>query len=100
MTAMMSWNVRIIDYLTERGVNPYEKDKYGFSAVEKAKIKNFRTIQSMLGSYEQRYRIVKGKLKEPPIFTEKWRDIIKEKNLNLKDYEAIDLWREDSEHFG
>ena len=36
MTGMMSWNVRIIDYLTERGVDPYVKDKFGFTALRKA----------------------------------------------------------------
>jgi ankyrin repeat protein len=36
MTGMMNWNVRIIDYLTERGVDPYVTDKYGFTALKKA----------------------------------------------------------------
>lgn len=48
MTALMSWNVRIIDYLTERGVDPYITDEFGFTALKKAKIKNLRTISSML----------------------------------------------------
>ena len=39
MTSLMSWNVRVIDYLLERGVNPYEKDSFGFTALQKAKIK-------------------------------------------------------------
>lgn len=48
MAGMMNWNVRIIDYLTERGVDPFVEDTYGFTALKKAKIKNFRTIGSML----------------------------------------------------
>jgi len=48
MAGMMNWNVRIIDYLTERGVDPYVKDKYGFTALKKAQIKNLKTISSML----------------------------------------------------
>jgi len=44
MTGLMNWNVRIIDYLTERGVDPFVEDKFGFTALKKAQIKNFRTI--------------------------------------------------------
>lgn len=55
MNAMMNWNVRVIDYLTERGVDPMVVDKYGFTALKKSKIKNLRTISSMLSSYELRY---------------------------------------------
>jgi len=55
MTGLMSWNVRIIDYLMERGVDPYVKDKYGFTALQKAKIKNFKTIHSMLSAYERKF---------------------------------------------
>ncbi len=39
MSGLANWNVRIIDYLTERGVNPFVKDKFGFTANQKAKIK-------------------------------------------------------------
>ena len=56
MSGMMNWNVRVIDYLTERGVDPFVKDSYGFTALKKSKIKNLRTIQSMLSSYEVRYQ--------------------------------------------
>jgi len=52
MTALMRWNVRIIDYLMERGVDPNETDSFGFTAKRKAEIKNLRTISSMLESYE------------------------------------------------
>ena len=44
MTALMNWNVRMVDYLTERGVDPFVEDSYGFTALKKAKIKNFKTI--------------------------------------------------------
>ena len=32
MAAQAKWNVRIIDYLMERGVDPNVPDKYGFTA--------------------------------------------------------------------
>ena len=55
MAALGRWNVRIIDYLIERGVDPNVHDKFGFSAREKAKIKGLRTIHSMLDQYERQY---------------------------------------------
>ena len=48
MTALSRWNVRIIDYLMERGVDPAVQDSYGFTAKRKASIKNLKTITSML----------------------------------------------------
>ena len=39
MTALAKWNVRIIDYLMERGVDPLVKDIYGFTALKKAEIR-------------------------------------------------------------
>jgi len=39
MTALAKWNVRIIDYLIERGVDPFVTDKFGFSARKKAEIR-------------------------------------------------------------
>mmetsp|Transcript_8534 Transcript_8534/g.10548 ORF Transcript_8534/g.10548 Transcript_8534/m.10548 type:complete len:91 (-) Transcript_8534:431-703(-) len=48
MTALSRWNVRIIDYLMERGVDPSIEDSFGFTAKRKAQIKNLRTISSML----------------------------------------------------
>jgi ankyrin repeat protein len=36
MTGLMNWNVRIIDYLTERGVDPFVEDKFGFTPLKKA----------------------------------------------------------------
>jgi len=50
------WNVRVVDYLMERGVNPFVKDSYGFTAKEKAKLREHKTIASMLNAYEQKYR--------------------------------------------
>ena len=32
MAALAKWNVRIIDYLMERGVDPSVKDSFGFTA--------------------------------------------------------------------
>ena len=55
MYSVNKWNVRIIDYLLERGVDPYAQDKFGFTAKRKADIKQLRTIYSMLDSYEQKY---------------------------------------------
>ena len=36
MTASNRWNVRIIDYLLERGVDPTVQDSFGFTAKRKA----------------------------------------------------------------
>ena len=55
MYSVNKWNVRIIDYLLERGVDPYAQDKFGFTAKWKADNKQLRTIYSMLDSYEQKY---------------------------------------------
>lgn len=44
MSSVTKWNVRIIDYLLERGVDPSITDKYGFTAKRKAEIKQLRTI--------------------------------------------------------
>ena len=53
MEAQHRWDVRIVDYLMERGVDPKVKDVYGFTAKNKAKIRNLRTIHSMLEEYEK-----------------------------------------------
>ena len=58
MTAIMRWNVRMIDYLMERGVNPHEVDSFGFSAKKKAEIKNLRSIYGMVENYENRYSTI------------------------------------------
>ena len=52
MEALHRWNVRIVDYLMERGVDPFVKDSFGFTAKERAKIKQLKTIHSMLDQYE------------------------------------------------
>ena len=48
MTATARWNVRVVEYLLERGANPNVKDIYGFTAKRKAEIKSLKTIASML----------------------------------------------------
>ena len=55
MAALMRWNVRILDYLMVRGVDPYTKDVFGFTAGKKAEIKNLRNTVAMLQDYEMRY---------------------------------------------
>ena len=55
MTSVMKWNMRVIDYLMERGVDPFAKDKFGFTAKRKAEIKQLRTIHRMLDGYEKKY---------------------------------------------
>lgn len=55
MAALAKWNVRIIDYLMERGVDPTVQDSFGFTAKRKAEIRNLRTISSMLIAYEEKY---------------------------------------------
>ena len=36
MSALHRWNVRIVDYLMERGVDPFIKDSFGFTVKQKA----------------------------------------------------------------
>lgn len=55
MMAVNSWNVRIVEYLVERGSNPNVRDAYGLSAKDKALIKNLHTISNILDNYEQNY---------------------------------------------
>jgi hypothetical protein len=55
MSALSRWNVRIIDYLMERGVDPTVKDSFGFTALRKAEIRNLRTIGGMLKAYEDKF---------------------------------------------
>jgi ankyrin repeat protein len=84
MTATMRWNVRIVDYLIERGVNPLVTDKFGFTASKKAEIKNLKTIYSMLSQYEKTFTI--SRAHELAITNKKWSDIIKQNNLNIFKY--------------
>ncbi len=39
MSATARWNVRIVDYLIERGVDPTLQDCFGFTALRKAEIR-------------------------------------------------------------
>lgn len=84
MTSMMNWNVRVLDYLTERGVDPMIKDKYGFTALRKAQIKNLRTISSMLQAYETKYEAAKADKKSSinPITSEEWEKRLSGVDLN------------------
>lgn len=85
MTGMLNWNVRIIDYLTERGVDPMVKDKYGFTALRKAQIKNLNTISSMLKAYELRYTTAKFQRNQGfinNITSKDWEERLKGKDLS------------------
>lgn len=48
MAATGQWNTRIIEFLLSRGVDSNIKDTFGFTALEKAEMKNLRTIKTML----------------------------------------------------
>lgn len=98
MTALMRWNVGVIDYLMERGVDPSVKDKFGFTAKDKAKIKQFRTIHSMLTSYEERYASQNPQFLQP-VTNEDWRSKIKSSGIDFSEYERIKLWKPDNENF-
>jgi ankyrin repeat protein len=85
MAASQKWNVRIIDYLLERGVDPTVKDKFGFTALKKAELRNLRTISLMIKSYEDKLA-VKGKQKFVPmsaVTNEYWVRQIKLLNAKL-----------------
>ena len=94
MSALNRWNVRIIDYLMERGVDPSITDKFGFTAKRKAEIKQLRTIHSMLVAYEDTYSQVtnKKKIKSSPIITEAWAtrfDKFKQNPTDFRQYKVI-----------
>lgn len=55
MRAIGKWNVRIVDYLIQRQVDPFKQDKYGFTALQKAKIRKLKTLTSILQEYEEKY---------------------------------------------
>ncbi len=78
MTALSKWNVRIIDYLLERGVDSSVKDSFGFTALKKAELRNLRTISLMLKSYDENQ-------KKKPLTAITNEEIIKQiKILNVK----------------
>lgn len=94
MTATGRWNVRIVDYLIERGVNPFEKDSFGFTAARKAEIKNLRTITGMIKQYETKY--VHKNL--PPIFSKdkKWIELFQK--INFKKYNQVEIWNKENKN--
>ncbi|CAI2378080.1 unnamed protein product [Moneuplotes crassus] len=55
MIAVNSWNVRMVEYILSRNVDPTIKDKYGFSAKDKARVKNLNTISNIIEDYEEKY---------------------------------------------
>lgn len=111
MAALAKWNVRIIDYLMERGVDPNVKDIFGFTAKRKAEIRNLRTISSMLSTYEEKYAKVKPmavRQTNLPITNEYWTRQLKLLNVALTkknkshkplvplDFTRIDIWQRDN----
>ena len=55
MAATMRWNTRVVEYLIARNADPFSKDKYGFTCLQKALIKNLQTIGSMLSHHETNF---------------------------------------------
>ena len=72
MVATMRWNVRVVEYLLERGADPFEQDVYGFTARRKAEIKSLKTIASMLDHQEKTYEQKKQTFCESPVTNAKW----------------------------
>ena len=70
MVTTMRWNVRVVDYLIERGANPFEKDVYGFTAKRKAEIKSLKTIASMLDHHGKKYE--NNKFCQSAVTNAKW----------------------------
>ena len=109
MAALSRWNVRIIDYLMERGVDPTVKDSFGFTALRKAEIRNLRTISSMLKTYEDKYAKIKKPNKLPPITNEYWVRQIKLLNVAMTkknrnhiplgplNFTRAEIWRKDNQ---
>ena len=48
MAAVNRWNPWIVEYLLEQGVDQSVKDVFGFTALDKAKARNLKTITIML----------------------------------------------------
>ena len=72
MSALHRYAVRIVDYLMERGVDPFVKDSFGFTVKQKARMKQLRTIHSMLEQYETDYVEKSKKFNKTPITNEAW----------------------------
>ena len=94
MAATGRWNVRIVDYLIERGVNPFEQDSFGFTASRKAEIKNLRTIHGMIKQYESQY-VYKNL---PPIFSKdkKWIELFNK--ISFKEYKQVEIWKKENKN--
>ena len=56
MSAVINWQGRIVDYLLERGVDPFITDKYGFTALQKAELRDLQATAALLRDYEEKYR--------------------------------------------
>lgn len=94
MAATGRWNVRVVDYLIERGANPFVKDTFGFTVTEKAKIKNLKTIHSMLSGYETTFRFTRaGSINTPLHVNSKMKSVLPE-NFKTSDYSLVDVHKD------
>ena len=92
MSSVTKWNVRIIDYLLERGVDPNTEDKFGFTAKRKADFKQLRTIYSMLDSYEQKDNSKASNAKNKSALTnEGWAKKLDSKQ-DLTGFQRFKVW--------
>jgi len=91
MASVMKWNVRVIDYLMERGADPFIKDKFGFTAKRKAEIKQLRTIHRMLDGYEKKYLARTQSFQKSAITNEVWASKLKNAAI---DYRRVKLMQE------
>ena len=104
MAAVGRWNVRIVDYLIERGVDPTVIDSYGFTAHRRAEIKNLRTIASMIRKHEDEFasgKFDKGTCSmfraNEAITNKRWREIVDKNQIDASQYRLLKLWRRDNE---
>jgi len=89
MHAVINWQYDTIKFLVDRGANITLKDKYGFSAIEKAK---FRGLTSIAKYLEAQSKITK-KNDFPPFtidfgFEEYLKDVTRDIYKNKKYYDA------------
>lgn len=76
MMATNQWQVRIVEYLTERMVDPGVVDKFGFTARDKARMKNLNRIHAIIEQHEtdfqdsKRVKEAKKRLKEEQKYLE------------------------------
>lgn len=70
----------MVEYILSRHADPNKKDNFGFSAKDKAQIKNLNTISNIIEDYEEKY---------DPIEAEKKYSETIEQESKILEYEKV-----------